>query len=123
MSKEEGIIFNPEKKEIISKNNYLDRSLEDILEENKKARRTEGSKSTRRGKRQRTEGSKNRRGTDSKKSSRPIKKETRKEKPSKPSLKKNIDIKVPESTLQDILKDIGVDTEGYSLRLVATKKK
>ncbi|KAK8889339.1 hypothetical protein M9Y10_034085 [Tritrichomonas musculus] len=123
MSKEEGIIFNPEKKEIISKNNYLDRSLEDILEENKKARRTEGSKSTRRGKRQRTEGSKNRRGTDSKKSSRPNRKETRKEKPSKPSLKKNIDIKVPEATLQDILKDIGVDTEGYSLRLVATKKK
>ena len=122
--KQEGIIFNPDKKEpVVDKLNAVNLSLEDFIKQKRASKKTADSKSSNRSKKQTTVKKTRTSRKISKKPSRQEKRESKKDSQTKTPSKKNIEIKVPESTLHEILNNVGVDTEGYNLRLVASKRK
>lgn len=125
--KEEGIIFTPGSKGdiVVDKASIIDVPLDDYIKSKRKsATKTDDSKSLRRGKKALSRRKNRANKEPSKKSSRQEKRDSKKDSKTKQPAKKNIEIKkVDEATLREILNSIHVDSEGYSLRLVATKKK
>lgn len=123
MSTKEGIIFTPGSKEVtVDRSSLIGVPLEDYIKEKKKASRKTDSSNPKKGRKLQSRRKDRTRKESSKKSSRQDKRVSKKE-TSKAPTKKYIEIKrVPEATLHEILNSVGVDTEGYNLRLVATKK-
>ena len=120
----EGINFNPTSQKPVThidKSLILDRDLDDIVKENRKIRRQ--ARIDRNKSRPKSETRKiPKKSTRARSVEKKVTKKVIRKNDAKKPTSKAIEIPLPQSALRSILSEAGVDTEGYSLRLIAKRK-